>query len=914
MNSQDIRQSFLEFFRERGHLQIASSPIVPHGDPTLMFTNAGMVQFKDVFLGLEEAKHPRAVTVQKCLRVSGKHNDLENVGPSRRHHTFFEMLGNFSFGDYFKEDAISFGWDLVTRVWGLPSAHLFASVFEEDDEAARLWAKISDLPAERIVRCGAKDNFWAMGETGPCGPCSEIFVDLEPDQPKIPFAEGDASGRYLEIWNLVFMQFERDASGKATPLPNPSIDTGAGLERVTSVLQGVKSNYDTDLFQGVLRAAASLADTDYGRDPGADVSLRVIADHLRATAFLLADGVIPGPDGRGYVLRRLLRRAVRHGMRIGLEEPFLHRLVPVLDETMGSHYRELAKTRQATEATVLAEEEKYLHTRAAGARRVQEAIDRTRAAGRSALSGDELFQLYDTYGQELEAVREIAEEEQLGLDETAFAARLENRRETSRAATSELQKRLAGLRDALAAGGSNGDAGETVFEGYDLDPDLAARVLRLAALEDGESNAGQAQSGQAPSGKAQSGEAQSGEARSVGSLTTGQRGVAVLDRTPFYAESGGQVGDRGILSWDEGRARITDTQKDTAGTFFHFLEIESGTLETGTHIQPQVDLKSRRATERNHTATHLLHAALHQIVGEGARQAGSLVTPDRLRFDFTHNQPLSPDELRRIEDLANTWIRNAVATDIQTRDYESAIASGAMALFGEKYGDSVRTVEIPGFSLELCGGCHVRNSGEIGLILITSERGVASGVRRIEAITGEGALDLVRQRQALLTEVERHLSVPAERAGDEVSSLRGKVKQLEVELAQMRLKLVSGEASDQNEIEVEGIKVIAREVPQAPTGELRNLADSLRDKLGSGVVVLASSNGDKVTLIATVSKDLTGRVRAGNLVKSLATIVGGRGGGRPDFAQAGGRDPEKLPELLAAVPGVVGEQLTESSS
>ena len=884
MNSQDIRQSFIDFFRERDHLPLASSPIVAHGDPTLHFTNAGMVQFKDVFLGLEKPKHPRAVTVQKCLRVSGKHNDLENVGPSPRHHTFFEMLGNFSFGDYFKAEAIRFGWDLVTRVWGLPSAHLFASVFEEDDEAAELWSKISDLPAERIVRCDAKDNFWAMGDTGPCGPCSEIFVDIEPDRPKVPFAEGDASGRYLEIWNLVFMQFERDESGRTTPLPNPSIDTGAGLERVASVLQGVESNYDTDLFQGVLRAAGSLASSDYGRDPQTDVSLRVIADHLRATAFLLADGIIPGPEGKGYVLRRLLRRAVRHGMRIGLEEPFLHRLVSVLEETMGSHYTELGKTLKATEATVLEEEEKYLRTRAMGGRRVQEAIDRTRAAGRSQLSGEEIFKLYDTYGQEMDTVREIAEEEQLGIDEAGFEALLAGRRETSRAATSAMQKRLAGLRDVLTVD-STDEAQETLFEGYDASQSPQSRVLRLAAIEDG-------------------------EAAAVDSLAAGRRGAVVLDRTTFYAESGGQVGDQGVLSWDGGQARVADTQKDTSGIIFHFLDVENGALEVGATIRPRVDVDRRRATERNHTATHILHAALHQVVGKGARQAGSLVAPDRLRFDFTHNKPLTAEELARIEALSNIWIRNAVATDIRWREYQEAIAAGAMALFGEKYGDRVRTVEVPGFSLELCGGCHVRNSGEIGLVLITSERGVASGIRRIEALTGEVALDLVHRRGQLLADIERHLSVPAERAGDEVSALRGKVKQLERELAQLRVKMVSGEASTQQEIEVSGIKVVAREVPQAPTNELRNLADALRDKLGSGVVVLASRDGDKVTLIATVSKDLTGRLRAGHLVKSLAAIVGGRGGGRPDFAQAGGREPEKLPQLLAAVPDVIGEQLS----
>ncbi len=883
MNSQDIRQSFIDFFRDRGHTPMPSAPLVPHGDDTLLFTNAGMVPFKNTFLGIEEAKHPRAVTSQKCLRVSGKHNDLTNVGPSPRHHTFFEMLGNFSFGDYFKEDAIRFAWQLVTEVWELPTEHLFASVFEEDDEAEALWRKISTLPADRILRCGAADNFWSMGKTGPCGPCSEIFVDLDPDQPKVSWEAGNDSGRYLEIWNLVFMQFNRDEDGQMTPLPNPSIDTGAGLERVTSVLQGVKSNYDTDLFRDILRTAAEVAGTEYGRDASADTSLRVIADHLRATAFLLADGVIPGPTDRGYVLRRLLRRALRHGMRIGLEEPFLHRLVPVLEQTMGSHFSELGKTRKATEATVLEEEEKYLQTRATGARRVQEAIDRTRAAGTQKLSGEEIFQLYDTYGQELDAVREIAEEEQLELDEVGFEALLEARRKRSRTATTALQERLASLREALAGSGDEGDVG-TPFEGYELLADAKAGVLRLAAVAEDAATA-------------------------VETLAAGQTGVVVLDHTPFYAESGGQVGDRGSIEWDGGSAVVNDTQKDNAGTIFHFVVVQEGELTAGQAVTPRVDLERRRATERNHTATHLLHAALHQTVGDGARQAGSLVAPDRLRFDFTHGKSLTADELRQIEDLANQWIRNAVAVDIHSQSYDDAVAAGAMALFGEKYGDQVRTVKIPGFSLELCGGCHVRNSGEIGLLLITSERGIASGVRRIEAITGEGALDLVRERQRLLADVEHHLSVPAERAGEEVSALRGKVKQLERELAQLRVKLVSGETAAQGELEVDGIRVVAREVPQAPTNELRNLADTLRDKLGSGVVVLATRTEDKVTLIATVSKDLNRKLSAGNLVKSLAGIVGGRGGGRPDFAQAGGREPDRLPELLKAVPNAVSEQL-----
>ena len=881
MHSRDIRQSFIDYFSGHGHQVVPSAPLVPHGDATLMFTNAGMVQFKEWFQGNEPAAYPRAVSSQKCLRVSGKHNDLENVGPSPRHHTFFEMLGNFSFGDYFKEDAIRFAWQLVTEVWGLPPAHLYATVFEEDDEAEKLWLDLSGLPKERVLRCGAADNFWAMGDTGPCGPCSEIFVDRLPDQPRVPWEEGSESGRYLEIWNLVFMQFDRDPSGQLNPLPNPSIDTGAGLERIAAVLQGVASNYDTDLFQPILRAGATLAGTEYGRDTEADTSLRVVADHLRAAAFLLADGVIPAPDGRGYVLRRLLRRALRHGMRLGFEEPFLHRLVPVVGEVLGHHYAELVKTADATRATVREEEEKYLATRAAGAQRVQEAIDRVRRDGGRQLGGDDLFQLYDTYGLELEAVREIAEEEQLGLDTDGFEKRLEARRQASRATTGELQKRMASLREALHGAG---ELPATTFEGYQLAEPGPAEVLRIAALvENG--------------------------ARAVERLAPGESGVVVLDHTPFYAESGGQVGDTGSLEWEGGRARIDDTQKDNTGTFFHFVAVEQGELTLGSGVSPRVDRSRRLSVERNHTATHLLHAALHQVLGEGARQAGSLVAPDRLRFDFTHNRPLSDAELRDIEDRVNRWILQAESTTIRTQGYREAIDRGAMALFGEKYGDSVRTVEVPGVSLELCGGCHVRNSGEIGLMLLTGERGVASGVRRIEAITGQQALDAVRHQQALLAEVGGALSVDPERAPQEATGLKGKLKELEKELAEMRRKLVAGESAEQQEVEVDGVKLVAREVPSAPTGELRNLADTLRDQLGSGVVVLATRDEGKVTVIVTVSKDLLARVKAGALAGALAQIVGGRGGGRPDFAQAGGKEPDKLPDLLAAAPRVLGEYL-----
>ncbi len=888
MKSQDIRQSFLDYFADRDHRVTPSAPLVPHGDATLMFTNAGMVQFKDFFLGLEKPPQPRAVSSQKCLRVSGKHNDLENVGPSPRHHTFFEMLGNFSFGDYFKEDAIKFGWELVTEGWGLPKENLFATVFEEDDEAEALWRKISGLPADRILRCGAKDNFWAMGDTGPCGPCSEIFVDMYPDQPHVPWEEGSDNGRYLEIWNLVFMQFERNEAGELKELPNPSIDTGAGLERVAAVLQGKKSNYDSDLFQPILEAAADLAGTAYGRDAGADTSLRVIADHLRAGAFLLADGVIPAPDGRGYVLRRLLRRAVRHGMRLGFEEPFLHRLIGSVEGVLGGHFEELGKTRQATEATVQEEEEKYLQTRAAGGRRIQEAVDRTRGAGLTSLPGQEIFDLYQTYGQELDTVREVAEEERLELDVEGFEKLLAKTREESRKVTGELQKRMASLRQALALE-TLGDGAETQFLGYDANSLEGLEVLRIAATS-------------------------AEGAKAVEALGVGKTGVVVTPQTVFYAESGGQVGDQGTITWshdgEEGLARVFDTQKDTSGTFFHFVEVERGSLAAGMHADLKVDAGRRTATERHHTATHLLHAALHAVLGDGARQAGSLVAPDRLRFDFTYNKPVTTEEIRQIEDHVNTWIRKSVPTDIRLQTKEEALERGAMALFGEKYGDDVRTVEIPGFSLELCGGCHVRSTGEIGLVLVTGERGVASGVRRIEAVTGETALSLVRERDALVEEVAARLGVPADRAPIEAGALKQKVKDLEKELAQMRMQLVAGAASESSgEQEVEGVKLIAREVPTAPRGELRNMADTLRDQLGSGVVVLVAPDDEKVALLVTVSKDLIGRVKAGQLIKPLAEIVGGSGGGRPDFAQAGGKDVSKLGELIAAVPDALRQQL-----
>ena len=894
MNSAEIRSSFVDFFAARGHRRVPSSPLVPHGDATLLFTNAGMVQFKDYFTGASVPGFRRAVSVQKCLRVSGKHNDLENVGPSPRHHTFFEMLGNFSFGDYFKAEAIEWGWELVTRAWGVPRERLFASVFVQDDEAFELWRKVSGLPAGRIQRCGEKDNFWAMGETGPCGPCSEIFVDRHPERPLVDWQDGTESGRYLEIWNLVFMQFERDASGAMVPLPRPSIDTGAGLERVAAVLGGVDSNYDTDLFQPILAATAALAGTSYGRSADADVSMRVIADHLRALAFLLADGVIPSNEGRGYVLRRLLRRAVRHGLRLGFEEPFLARLLPVVGEAMAGAYAELAATRAASVATVRAEEEKFLATVATGSRMVQEAIEEAKRAGSLTLAGATVFRLYDTYGLPIQLLREIAEEEKFSLDEAGFEAALAEQRERSRAAGSTTLERMKRIRELTRGPEGWGDAGPTKFVGYVEGPGpaeqklsvegvRAQRVLRIA--EDGTVSL-----------------AGGGSHR----LRAGEEGVLVVPATPFYGESGGQVGDKGWVEWRGGRAEVLDTQKDGSGVIFHFLRMLDGVLDPETPLSLAVDPAHRLPTQRNHTATHLLHAALRRVLGEGVRQAGSLVHPDHLRFDFTFGRPLTEAEREAIAGLVDEWVLRAVATRILAdRDFREAVGAGAMALFGEKYGERVRTVEVPGFSLELCGGCHVRNTGEIGPFVLRHERGIASGVRRIEALTGERALAWLRGRDRELAALEGALGAPEGRAAEEVQTWRRQLKERDAELAKLRRELVSGAAPDAGETEVAGVRVVAREVPPAPAGELRQLADVLRERLGSGVVVLGARAEGKVSLVATVSADLRARVPAGRLLKEVAALVGGSGGGRDDFAQAGGREPERLPEALARVPGLV---------
>ena len=877
MLSRDIRQSFIDFYAGRGHAEVASSPLVPRDDPTLLFVNAGMVQFKNYFLGVEKPDSPRAVTSQKCLRVSGKHNDLENVGPSPRHHTFFEMLGNFSFGDYFKEEAIESAWELVTGPWGLRPEHLFATVFERDDEAADLWVRLSGLPPERVLRCGEKDNFWAMGDTGPCGPCSEIFVDTAPDLPEVGWEEGNDSGRYLEIWNLVFMQFERHEDGRSAALPNPSIDTGAGLERVAAVLQGVGSNYDTDLFGPILRAVAAKAGREYGRDGGADVSLRVIADHLRAVGFLLADGVLPSNEGRGYVLRRILRRASRHGMKLGFEEPFMAPLLPSLEEAFAGHYPELKAAREPSSATVTAEETRFLQTVAVGAGKVQQAIEEARDWGTSVLAGDVTFRLYDTFGLPIETVREIAEEEQFGIDEAGFEAALAEQRERSRAGS----RKVVHLSATVSVGAPEVKARlraipPAEFVGYDR---LEAEA-RVALLRTSEGEANQRLSGD---------------------------GLAAFGgETPFYAEAGGQVGDVGLVKWDGGEARVLDTFKDGALTI-HQIEVTEGALEKGADVRLQVDRERRESAQRHHTATHLLHAALRQHLGPGVRQAGSLVHPDRLRFDFTHGAPVTEAQQEAIEDTVNEWVRRAVPVGIAERSYEEAVAAGAMALFGEKYGDRVRTVEVPGFSLELCGGCHVGNTGEIGPVTLVGERGVAAGVRRIEALAGDRAERLHRDRAHLLATLESEIGASGEQAATEVRALKERLREVERELSKLRLGLLAGDgkpgrgqSADGDTRSIRGVDVVLREVPASNVGELRNLADILRSRLGSGVVVLGARDEGKVKLVASVTQDLQDRVDAAAVARAMGSAISGSGGGRRDFAQAGGRAEDLLPAFAAA--------------
>jgi alanyl-tRNA synthetase len=892
----DIRESFLRYFERHGHRRVASSPLVPGDDPTLLFTNAGMNQFKDVFLGREKRDYTRAATSQKCMRVSGKHNDLDTVGPSLRHHTFFEMLGNFSFGDYFKQEAIPFAWKLLTEEWRLDPKRLVATVFKgeqgipRDDEAYDIWRKF--LPAEQIGELGMADNFWAMGDTGPCGRCSEIYYDRGPGAGGTGqfMVDADAgSERFVEIWNNVFMEFERTADGVLRNLPAPSIDTGMGLERISAVLRNTLSNYDTELFAPILRALGTLAGREHGgtMDP-ADVSMRVVADHLRAMTFLIADGVVPSNEFRGYVLRKIMRRAMRHGRKLGLDQPFLHTLVDVPVGEMGDAYPELKASRDAILQVVRSEEERFGVVLTEGLPRLEDVLERA-ARGTRLVAGDEAFKLYDTYGLPRDFIEDLTGAQGLAFDAEGFARAMEEQREKARAKSAFDGRKSDDFAFASDEARASIAAVADTFEGYAT---TTVESVPVVALFDD-------------------------ERRQVESLGDGASGYAVLARTPFYVESGGQVSDRGRLVHARGESRVTGVVRLGAGLpRAHRLEAVTGGLRVQDSVFAEVEAPLRDATRRNHTATHLLHAALRHVLGTHVKQAGSLVAPDRLRFDFVHFSAIARDELLRIERMVNEHIVANTPVETDVRSTAEAIAGGAMALFGEKYGDKVRVVSIPGFSVELCGGTHVRATGDIGSFLITEESGVAAGVRRIEAITGLGAYEYTRQRISLFDEAVKALNAKPQDLPlaitvhlTEASKLRKEVQQLKTKLA-----LGGGTAgADDGSVDINGVTLIARQVLDVDKESLRSLADTLKSRLKSGIVFLAAPSGDgKVSIIVSVTPDLTKKTPAGALVKQLAPIVGGGGGGRPDFAEAGGKDASKIPEMLAESRKVVEKLLAAS--
>jgi alanyl-tRNA synthetase len=866
MKSNEIRSSFLEYFRSKGHTIVPSSSLVPASDPTLLFVNSGMVQFKDVFLGKEKRAYVRATSSQRSVRAGGKHNDLENVGYTARHHTFFEMLGNFSFGDYFKKDAIQFAWELLTRVYGIAPERLWATVYHTDDEAYELWTRTVGLPAARVVRIGDKpgglkyqsDNFWQMADTGPCGPCSEIFYDHGPEvaggPPGSPEADGD---RYIEIWNLVFMQFNREKVGDSFemhPLPRPSVDTGMGLERIAAVLQGKHSNYEIDLFQDLIRAAARETKQKTLKSP----SLNVIADHIRACSFLIVDGVIPGNEGRGYVLRRIIRRAIRHGYKLGQNQPFFHRLVEDLDRSMGEAYPELRAASARVAEILKQEEERFAETLQNG----MEVLEAALASGERLLDGDTVFKLYDTYGFPVDLTADICRERGVIIDMAGFEAAMEQQRERARAAS-----RFS------AATGLAYTGGKTEFHGYDS-LSLPATVIALYR-----------------------------EGTEVSELQSGDVGVVVLDRTPFYAESGGQVGDRGELAGAAGTFAVDDTQKIQAEVYGHHGRQRTGALRVGDEIAAQVDIASRSRAMWNHSATHLMHAALRQVLGRHVEQKGSLVDAQRTRFDFSHPKPVTDEELRKVEALVNAAIQRNYEVSARIMKYDEAIRAGALAFFGDKYGDEVRVLTMGDFSTELCGGTHVRRTGDIGFFKIVSESGVAAGVRRIEAVTGEGALAWVQQQEAKLAEAAAVLRSPVPELSAKLAQVLDNVRSLERELARLKSKLASTQGDDlaAQAVEVKGAKVLAATLDGADAKTLRETMDKLKDRLKSAAIVLGAVSDGKVSLIAGVTADLTGRVKAGELVNFVAGQVGGKGGGRPDMAQAGGTEPAKLPGALQSV-------------
>ena len=869
MNAHEIRRRFLAYFQAREHEVVPSSSLIPHNDPTLFFVNAGMVQFKDTFTGAETRAIPRATTVQKCLRVSGKHNDLENVGRTPRHHTLFEMLGNFSFGDYFKAQAIPMAWDLLTSDLGIDGDRLWVTVFDDDDEAFEIWRDAVGVPAARIQRLGAKENFWSMGDTGPCGPCSEIHYDHGPSVNDCALGPAHDDNRYVEIWNLVFMQFEQLASGERLNLPSPSIDTGSGLERIAAVLQGVYSNYDTDVFRNLIARAAESAGRAYEPATEDGVAMRVISDHARAAAFLIGDGVMPSNEARGYVLRRIMRRAIRFGVKLGIDKPFFHNITDQVIQDFGDAYPELTTRRTFIDEVVRSEEERFRTTLDKGLRLLGAEIGKLSTG--ADVSGDVAFQLADTFGFPVDLTRQIAEEHGMGVDESGFQARLEEQRARGRAAWKGSGEQAVDalwrqLKDELGEGAA--------FTGYDSTSGAArVRALFRTSISDGDTTY-----------------------ERVEELGAGQAGIVLLDTTPFYAESGGQVGDTGTLEGIGARFDVSDTQL-RAGLRVHEGTLATGTLSVGAQVETHVDATSRDATRRNHTATHLLHAALREVLGEHVTQKGSLVGPNRLRFDFSHHKRVTEEELEAIETRVNQKVLENTALETSLENLDDAMARGAMALFGEKYDEAVRVVTVPGFSVELCGGTHVARTGDIGLIRVTAESGIAAGVRRIEAQSGLGSLSVVREESGLLREAATSLKTsPQDLLGtirklqEERKALERSVKALETQVARSAAASILDSAE-----EIAGVKVLAARFD----GDLREQADRLRDQLGTSLVVLLGADGDKVRLLAAATRDIAGkRIRAGDIIREIAPLVGGRGGGRPDIAQGGGTDPAGIDAAL----------------
>jgi alanyl-tRNA synthetase len=871
MNSSEIRTRFLEYFKRQGHAIVASSPLVPSNDPTLLFTNAGMVQFKDVFLGHDKRPYVRATTSQRCVRAGGKHNDLENVGYTARHHTFFEMLGNFSFGDYFKRDAIRFAWELLTKEYGLDASRMWVTVYQTDDQAYDIWANEIKVPKERIARIGDKpgghkfqsDNFWQMGDTGPCGPCTEIFWDHGPGIPGGPPGSPEADGdRYIEIWNLVFMQFNRDESGTMHPLPKPSVDTGMGLERIAAVLQGVHSNYEIDLFQDLIKAAAKVT----GAKDLVSSSLNVIADHIRACSFLIVDGVIPGNEGRGYVLRRIIRRAIRHGYKLGQNKPFFHKLVADLARVMGDAYPELRAAQQRVTDVLRQEEERFAETLEHGMKVLESALHREDRM----LDGDTVFQLYDTFGFPVDLTADIARERGIMIDHAGFEEAMQRQRERARAASKFTMQ-----------SGVEYSGRATEFYGYET---LRLEGKIVALYKDGSQ---------------------------VQSIDAGHDAVVVLDRTPFYAESGGQVGDQGEITSGNGSFTVADTQKIQAEVFGHKGKVKAGRLSVGDAVTAQVNAANRALAASNHSATHLMHAALRKVLGSHVAQKGSLVDANRTRFDFSHNAPMTAEEIRTVENLVNREIRENHAVEAKRMKYDDAIKAGAMALFGEKYGDEVRVLSMGDFSTELCGGTHVRRTGDIGFFKIVSESGVASGIRRVEAVTANGALAWVHEQESKLTQAAHVLKAQPQELTQKLGQILDNVKSLEKELSRLKSKLASSQGDDlaDQAVTVGPARVLAAKLDGADAKTLRETMDKLKDKFKSAAIVLGAVEGGKVTLIAGVTSDLTAKVKAGELVNFVAQQVGGKGGGRPDMAQAGGTDPTKLSEALDSVSDWVKQRI-----